>query len=66
MCLVQSVQNGPILTKSLTYSPWFFLKNEPFLTRKKNPNLSIYFEKPYKELLTACFNFEIRHSKLKL
>ena len=34
MCLVQNFQNGPILTKSTTYSSWFFLKNEPFLTRQ--------------------------------
>ncbi len=32
MCLVQNVKSCLILTKSPTYSPWFFLKIGPFLT----------------------------------
>ncbi len=28
MCLVQNDKNSQILTKSPTYSPWFFLKFE--------------------------------------
>ena len=36
MCLIQNVKNSLILTKSPTYSPWFFLKIQPLVTQKKN------------------------------
>ena len=43
---------------------------EPLVSSKfdhrQNSNLSTYFESLYKELLNACFSFEIGHSKLKL
>ncbi len=43
------------------YSLWY-VKIEP----SQNQDLSTSLERPYKELLNACFSFEIRHSKLKL
>ncbi len=65
VCLVQNFQNSPILTKSPTYSPRFFPNFGEFHL-KGITDLSTPSERSYKELLNACFTFEIRHSKLKL
>ncbi len=40
----------------------WYVKIDP----SRNQDLSISLKRPYKELLNALFNFEIRHSELKL
>ncbi len=66
MCLVQNVESGLILTKSPTYSSWFFSQKSVNFDPTKIQNLSTSFERPHKKLLNAYFSFEIGQSKLNL
>ncbi len=67
MCLVQNFQNGPILTKSPTYSQsMVFSQKLVILDMIKISNLCTKFETLIKNLPNAYFSFEIHHSKLKL
>ncbi len=43
-----------------------FSQNLAIFDQIKIPTLNRLLERPYKELLNACFSFEIKHSKLKL
>ncbi len=62
MRLVKNVKKDLILTKSPTYSPWFFLKIGPFLTLQKYPNKIPSLKGFTKELSNSVISFEIRHS----